>query len=381
MLLLLLALSRVEGLTQDLSVPADTRNVFLDSRLAHSRLAFERGQGRVAFIGGSITEMEGYRPLVMDSLRKRFPDTRFDVVSAGVASTCSTTGAFRFKEDVLDKGPIDLLFVEFAVNDDQDAHHDRVHCIRGLEGIIRQARLANGWMDIIVTFFVNEAMLETFKAGGEPLSSKSHEEVLIHYDIPGVALNREVFERIQAGTLTWKQFGGVHPGPAGNRLCANMIDVLLTRAWGARVAGAPKKPFQLREALDPHSYDEGRFAAAEDVKGWPLEKPDWKALKGECRGRFKDLPLYCATTPGAELTLTFTGRAAGAYLLAGPDAGVVEVSVDGGPFRSVELKHAHSAGLHYPRTVMFAEELARGPHTLKVRLVSGAARFLKLCVN
>ena len=30
---------------------------------------------------------------------------------------------------------------------------------------------------------------------------------------------------------------------------------------------------------------------------------------------------------------------------------------------------------------MFAEELPKGPHTLKVRLVSGAARFLKLCVN
>ena len=113
----------------------------------------------------------------------------------------------------------------------------------------------------------------------------------------------------------------------------------------------------------------------------PPARPDWKALKGECRGRFKDQALYCATTPGAELTLTFTGRAAGAYLLAGPDAGVVEVSVDGGAWKAVELRHRHSANLHYPRTVMFAEELSPGPHALKIRLVSGAARFLKLCVN
>ena len=31
----------------------------------------------------------------------------------------STTGAFRLERDVLSAGPLDLLFVEFAVNDDQ----------------------------------------------------------------------------------------------------------------------------------------------------------------------------------------------------------------------------------------------------------------------
>ncbi len=360
----------------DVSVPADGPNVAMRGSLANSRAAFEAGQGRVAFLGGSITEMEGYRPRVMKSLQKRWPATRFEVVAAGIASTCSTTGAFRLKEDVLDKGPIDLLFVEFAVNDDQDAHHDRARCIRGLEGIVRQAWTRNPLSDIVVTYFVNEGMLETFKKGEEPLTSRSHEEVLVRYGIPGVALNREVARRIAEGALTWKQFGGVHPGPDGNQLAANMIDVLLDRP-----AGAPK-PHALPEPLDVQSYDAGRFVA--DAKlgpGWSLERPDWKSLKGECRGRFKELPLICSTTPGAELTLAFNGRAAGAYLLAGPDAGALEVAFDGGPFRRVELKHAYSAGLHYPRTVMLAEELPEGPHVLRVRLLEGAARFLKLCVN
>ena len=360
----------------DVSVPPDCPNVTMRGSLANSRAAFESGKARVAFIGGSITEMEGYRPRVMKSLQKRWPATRFEAVAAGIASTCSTTGAFRLKEDVLDKGPIDLLFVEFAVNDDQDARHDRVHCIRGLEGIVRQTWRRNPRTDIVVTYFVNEAMLDTFKKGGEPLTSRSHEEVLVRYDIPGVALNREVAQRIAKGTLTWKQFGGVHPGPDGNQLAANLIDVLLDRPAGEA------KPHALPEPLDPHSYDQARFVA--DAKlgpGWALEKPDWTSLKGECRGRFRDLTLTCSTTPGAELTLAFEGRAAGAYLLAGPDAGALEVAVDGGPFRRVDLKHVHSAGLHYPRTVMFAEELPPGPHVLKLKLIEGAARFLKLCVN
>ena len=43
--------------------------------------------------------------------------------SIRIASTCSTTGAFRLRDDVLIKGPVDLFFIEFAVNDDQDAGH------------------------------------------------------------------------------------------------------------------------------------------------------------------------------------------------------------------------------------------------------------------
>ena len=34
----------------------------------------------------------------------------------------------------------DLFFVEESVNDDQDGHFDRVHAIRGMEGIVRRVR-------------------------------------------------------------------------------------------------------------------------------------------------------------------------------------------------------------------------------------------------
>jgi hypothetical protein len=128
----------------DISVPADCPNVKHRGSLENSRLVFEKtGKGHVAFMGGSITEMNGYRPMVCEDLRKRFPKTAFTFTDAGISSTCSTTGAFRLQEQVLDRGPVDLFFVEFAVNDDQDAHHDRRECIRGLEGIIRHVRQHN----------------------------------------------------------------------------------------------------------------------------------------------------------------------------------------------------------------------------------------------
>ena len=58
----------------------------------------------MAFIGGSITEMNGYRPMVCDILEQRFPMTAFTFTDAGIASTCSTTGAFRLQSTCWTKG-------------------------------------------------------------------------------------------------------------------------------------------------------------------------------------------------------------------------------------------------------------------------------------
>ena len=110
----------------------EEKNITSRGTLNNARIAFESGKpATVAFMGGSITEMKGYRPIIMEWLENRFPQARFNFINAGLSSTCSTTGAFRLRRDVLDNGPIDLFFLEFAVNDDQDANHNRKACIRG----------------------------------------------------------------------------------------------------------------------------------------------------------------------------------------------------------------------------------------------------------
>lgn len=342
--------------------------------------------GRVAFIGGSITEMDGYRPMVSDILKKRFSETAFDFVNAGIASTCSTTGAFRLASDVLAGGAPDLLFIEFAVNDDQDAAHTRTECISGLEGIIRHARRANPKMDIVVTHFVNEGMLKTLQSGGTPLTIEAHEAVTKHYGVSTINLAAEVAAEITDGKLTWQQYGGVHPAPFGNAICARMIDELLTRAWAAPRGEKDALP----PPLDPLNYESGRFIdpkLAKSKSGWTLAIPDWTKLAGGKRDRFTSIPMLTATESGAEGTLEFEGTAIGAYVVAGPDAGIVEASVDGGAPRTVNLYHNFSSSLHYPRTVMLGTDLAPGKHTLTFRIAADtksaghAARIMQFVAN
>ena len=97
--------------------------------------------------------------------------------------------------------------------------------------------------------------------------------------------------------------------------------------------------------------------------------PKWEAIEGAKRDRFTAIPILEATEPGAEATLEFSGTAIGAYVLAGPDAGIAEVSIDGGPFVPFDFLHAFSGGLHYPRTVMFAMDLKKSDaHTMTIRV-------------
>ena len=342
--------------------------------LVNSRLCFERKhQGNVAFLGGSITEMNGYRPLVCEILKQRFPQTAFTFTNAGIASTCSNTGAFRLQRDVLDHGPVDLLFVEFAVNDDQDGHCSRAECIRGMEGVIRQARLIHPDIDIVMTFFVNEGMIRTYQAGGTPLSIEAHDAVAKEYAVPTLNVARQLAGQITAGTMSWQQYGGVHPGPDGNQLCARMMAEVFGCAWAAPLTAQAKVAAHLLPAqpLDPLSYFNGRFIDPGQAKvrgGWTLAVPDWQAIAGGKRAQFTRVPMLVASVPGAEVTLEFEGTSVGAFIVAGPDAGIVEARVDGGPSRKVDLFTNFSGGLHYPWTVMLGTELKPGRHVLALRI-------------
>lgn len=360
-----------------IAIPASD-NVHLRSHFDNSRLAFESDKkGTVAFIGGSITQMKGYRVMVEQMLRERFRETEFEFVNAGISSTCSTTGAFRLDRDVLSVNP-DLLFVEFAVNDDQDAGHAARECTRGMEGILRHARRHNPNLDIVVTHFVNPSMLSLLQNGGTPTSIQTHESVAKQYGVSTIDLAREVAEQVSGGELTWKQYGGTHPAPAGNRIAANMIDDLLRTAWSSTPKPNLPAKHRLPKPIDSNSYFKGRLmdvAEAEHDSHWTLQQPDdWTDVKGSVRETFRDCELLCTDKVGAELTLKFQGTVAGIYLLAGPDAGSVDFTIDGQPGGTVDLYHRFSKGLHYPRTVVLDADLEAGSHTLVLRVGETANR-------
>lgn len=364
------------------------KNTILRGSYSNSQYVFEStGKGRVAFLGGSITEMEGYRPMVCEYLRKRFPKTEFDFVAAGIASTCSDTGAFRLESDILSRGPVDLFFLEFSVNDDQDGHFSIEHSIRGFEGIVRHIRTACPNVDIVITFFVNENLMAKYRQGSMADSIKAHSLVAEKYGISVINLAKEIQEQIDSKKITWREFGGVHPAPRGNRICTDMIESILEEAW--KTKSAALQAHALPEQIDPNSYTNGTFLSFDAVQldGFERSVPTWKAIRGQLRQNFANQEFIHASKPGASCAFEFDGTAVGLFVMAGPDSGMVEYSIDGGEFQTKAVRHAHSGGLHYPRTVVLADGLSAGKHKITIRVPQSkegqpnAVRIYKIGVN
>ncbi len=369
---------------------------------ANSKDVFEKTKrGRVVFLGGSITEMNGHRPIVCEYLQKRFPETEFEFVNAGIASTCSDVGAFRLEEEVLADKPLDLLFVEFAVNDDQDGEAPKEHAIRGMEGIVRHVRKARPNADIQMTFFANEHLIAEHRAGKIATSIAAHTLVAERYDISTSDVAKALQLEIDSGGMTWEEYGGVHPAPRGAKFAADLIVQALEDAWKRDDKPAPHPmpaPVSKRSysnagwrGFDNIQTNDGKDArnVKPEEKGFGVYIPEWEKLPGQFRSNFANKPFLCATQPGSEATFEFEGNAVAIYILAGPDAGVVEYSVDGKPFKTFDTHHYFSSGLHYPYAITLDDELEVGKHTATLRLVKrppntkggDALRILQIAVN
>ena len=350
------------------------KNFILRGDFINSRIRFERENvGHIAFIGGSITEMNGYRPMVSTMLEKRFPKTEFTFTQAGISSTCSDTGAFRFARDVLSQGPLDMLFVEFAVNDDQDGQKSLQNALRGMEGVIAQARNHNPMVDIVMTFFANENILDHLGENKNPPSIAAHSKVAEHYGVSVNHLAQELSDLINAGKMDWKKYGGVHPNKYGNTMCASMIANSLLDLWSKPLPGnAQPKPHPKVSPLDPFSYVNGRFLNFDQVdidENWKKGVPIWKnENSGKVRSRFLGIPFIYANQAGAKLKIKFEGTAIGAYMLTGPDSAIIRCTIDGKQSKEIDTLHRHS-GFNYPMTVMFFNELSDRPHVLELEIL------------
>lgn len=322
----------------------------------------------VAFLGGSITEMDGFRPRVMKALRARYPQVDFTEIAAGLSSTGSDAGAFRLAEDVLTKGKPDLFVIEAAVNDDQDGHLSRTRCIRGMEGIVRQALLEYPNCAVVIGLMVNEGQYTSLANGVLPMQYDAHAEVARHYGAAVADVGTALADSAKAGGFSWKEYGDCHPSPAGCDFAAKVVTEAIETVFD------PFKPRgdKLPPPLDKKSYFRATSMSAESLElgpGWSVSRPDWESIEGSKRSYFTRDSAIWSETPGAKLDFSFCGTAAAAFLTAGPDAGALEVSVDGGMFVRMPLR-ADYGSLHYPYVHFLADDLADKTHHMTLRVAA-----------
>ena len=348
----------------------------LNDGLANSRAVFETtGNGTVAFLGGSITQRGEdwyWRPIIQRSLTNRFPHTTFKFTSAGISSTGSLIGSFRLKSDVLNhaNGTPDLLFVEFAVNDNRywgptEGSATVAQMKRWLEGIVRQARRANPKMDIVLISFVDTGWYDVIAGGGEPNPCKAHREVAAYYGLPYAYIGAELVARTKAGKFGtgWGYYGGdCHPNGAGNRLAADVVENLLDQAhFGETFSGGAAADKVLPAAIDSFCSERPAYLS---IPRYVSKSGHWFSYTPS-----QTYPL-CSTNAASSLTISFSGTAVGFRGAVGVTGPTVDVSVDGGAPVRMDLTNYQSYlyGRDLGDIVMIADGLSDTNHVVTMSL-------------
>lgn len=373
-------------------LPASDFHV-LRSDFQHSFLKFKNEKkGVVAFMGGSITESDGWRNKVCQYLKEKFPETAFEFVNAGIASTGSTPGAFRLSSEVLAKGKIDLLFEEAAVNDRTNGF-DSLAQIRGMEGIVRQAKRSNPQMDIVLMHFVDPEKLIDYQHGVIPSEIQNHERVAEHYQVNSIHLAKEVYERIKNKEFTWADdFKDLHPSPFGQEVYFQSIKTFLNTAFNPVPKNGLNTVYTLPDILNDGSYDKGRYLSIKnaEIKSDFMSVDSWKPKDSAgTRKQYVNIPALIGEKPDAAFQLEFTGNTIGICVASGPDAGIISYSIDGKPFKKLDLFTRWSENLHLPWYLMLGQSLNEKKHILRVRILSeknqkskgNACRILHFLVN
>lgn len=339
-----------------------------------------------AFLGGSITEGAGasdaestsWRALTGEYLQRLYAGHPVRCINAGVGGTTSTFGAHRLQEHVLREGPVDLLFVEFSVNDGED----REESIRGMEGIVRQCRRLSPQTELVFVYTAADKNLTGYK----PFNIAVHEEVAAYYGIPSIDCAAKVYTMIHTGELDWRKFApdGYHPLDAGHALYAALVQEFLQQA----VARDPRRPAGVTEAeeatlpdhraeakedlllpapLDSRNYEYGRlldysgaaYSAAFSLRELQPEEPlmNW---------RFSTVHA-CTDDPQAECSFTVTGQCAGLVLLYGPDSGIAEYSLNGGTYADINLFDDWCLEAYRPILALFPVQAERGVLRITIR--------------
>lgn len=292
---------------------------------------------KVAYLGGSITKQEGWRVQSLNWFKERFPQATFSEVNAAINGTRSDFGAFRIKEQVLKYKP-DLVFVEFAVND-QKTESSRI--IRSMEGIVRQIKQANPYTDICFVYTISKYTLEEEQKGMLPNSAVQMEKVANYYGIPSINFGFEIAKMINNHQLIMeanekeqnrvKVFSpdGTHPYPETGHLIYQNV---LKRSFEKMI---PTKASVLIKSKLPKPMVSDCYVDTQmiDIKDAKLSS-NWELMDPKENPSFSEFSNFLpfigkAEKSGETITIRFKGRAFGIFDIMGPDAGRVVVEVDG----------------------------------------------------
>ncbi|MBM3476293.1 MAG: SGNH/GDSL hydrolase family protein [Armatimonadetes bacterium] len=303
------------------------------------------GPVTVAYIGGSITAADGWRPFTTKWLQEQFKGVEIKEVNAAIGGTGSMLGVFRLQKHVLQYDP-DLAFVEFAVNDNK-VPDDSVHAT--IEGIVRQCWAREKKPDLVFTYTTAHKL---------DIPTNRHQDVADAYGIPTVDFQKPIQALCLSGLIDWEVLAAdrVHPGAWGHSIYAATLATYLKQQMALTEAVPP--PDTLPEPVYSGAYQTARLETVADraPEGWQVVEP---------AGMFRDGSIM-ANEVGQSVELKFTGTMVGLYYEIRKDAGFILPEIDGKAYGPIDTSWGPTYKFNRQNSTMIASDLTPGEHTLKL---------------
>ena len=329
------------------------------------------GPVRVAYLGGSITAANGWRPKTFAWFKEQFPKAELVEINAAISGTGSDYGACRLAGDVLAQHP-DLVFMEHRVNGGGGFEW------KSVEGIVRQIWKANPKTDICLVYTLSQGMLKELQAGRQTSFGAVMETVANAYGIPSIDLGVEIAKREKSGSLVFKgdtavpgklvfSKDGVHPGDEGHNVYR---DVIARSMLAMEKTGKPEA-HRLPAALEARCWETAGLlpvARAALSAGWKTVDPKTDAVYRDDFGR-TDAMLRGAVKcdkAGETITVKWNGTSLGFSDIPQGGGMEVEVAIDhAAPIVIPRLQYEQS---HRYARFFYLPEQAPGEHTAVLRV-------------
>lgn len=363
------------------------------SRLDLTRQRLREGKLTIGFIGGSITDgrpRHNWPEPVTAWLVDRFKGVKICVENAAIGATGSDLAVLRAQRDLLDRG-CDLIFIEYAVNDNDLPTEQRMATREGLIRKLLAGESANseGMLtkdepvrDIVLVHTIFQKMYDEVLSGQVPSSIAELEQLAEHYRLNSVWMGLHAFHEVQRGMMSWEDWlpDGVHPTLRGSYSYAQSVIAFLEQQLGngvpineggegrnsIAVASIPLAEVrcELPEPLCARHWQNVSLLPLDEVR---LEGP-W-VTKRWLYYEWLDQVLETSAM-GARLHFQFTGRGAALAFDFGKSSAEFRYRFDGGEWVEERRDRPDWAGKDgWLRLSILAEDLPLGEHLCELEVI------------
>lgn len=323
------------------------------------------GKLTIGFVGGSITDARprhNWPEPVTAWFVETFPNADISVENAAIGATGSELAVFRAERDLIDRG-CDVVFVEFAVNDNGEEPDKRM---RTREGLLRKL-LEDRNRDVVLTYTYSQDMYATMMKGQMPDTIADFERLADHYNIGSVWMGLYALEEVKRGRMRWEEWlpDGLHPTSRGSLSYAQSV-IRFLETERLRYDAEASGPSRLPEPLHPLHWGKAyKIPLSSLVTEGPWVTRRWPYYE------WIDQVLETSAI-GAKLRFGFEGRGLSLGFDFGKTSAEFRYRLDGGEWVAVARDRPSWCGDEgWYRVCFLGDDWTPGSHRFELEVTHG----------